>query len=266
MTDGERSTTEMLAAALVGAFPGFVEGKLNSLGVAAESDILYAAESGCIVLGHALHELMSTSLALQEHSPLELVRAATHPLSEALVAAGVPPPERDEYAAVLHPEDVYDLYPASSRELGEEVWDLHVRWGLDKAKVVAGMVPAPAGQIATEPVANHPAVALFGLPRERRDGISAALAELGYQMLVWRNPAALDAGLAQPPSLVLVDLSHPSAHDAIRSSAAAGARAVAVGDRVDDLATAAVMALGAETALDLDRLLDRLPGLLPRLV
>jgi hypothetical protein len=265
MTDGERSTTEMLAAALVGAFPGFVEGKLSALGVAAESDILYAAESGCIALGHALHELMSTSLALQERSPLELVRVATHPLSEALAAAGVPPPHRDEYAAVLHPEDVYDLYPASSRELGEEVWELHVQWGLDKARVVAGMVPA-VDPDPDDVAGADPAVALFGVPRDRSDGIPALLGERGYATLVWRNPAALDAGLKRRPVLVIVALSHPTAHEAIRTAAGAGRRVVAVGDGVDDFATAAVMALGAETALDLDRLLDRLPGLLPRLV
>lgn len=262
----EPSTTELLAAALVVAFPQFVEAKLAALGVEPEGEVLHAAESGCTTLGHALHELIATALPLQGESPLQLVRIATQPLSAALAAAGVYPPERDAQAVEIHPEDVYDLYPASSRELGEEVWQLHMQWGLEKARVVAGMVPAKAPQDGTQPSVGLPAVALFGVNGEWRTAAAPTLAGLGYEMLVWRNPAALDAGLKRRPNLVLVDLDHPTAHDAIRASVAAQVRVIAVGSTINDLVADGLMALGAESVVDRDRLVERLPGLLPRLV
>lgn len=260
-----RSTTEQLAAALVAAFPQFVEGKLAALGVEPDTEVVYAAEAGCISLGHALNELVHASLPMQSESPLQLVRMATKPLAEALAATGVPVPMRDGSAVEIHPEDVYDLYPASPSELGEEVWQLHVQWGLEKARVVAGMVPAPPAETVSGG-RRLPAVAIFGLGQDRREAIAAAIGPLGYETLAWRNPAALDAGLPTRPALVLVDLDHPNAHDAIRAVADGGLRAIAVGEHVNDFATAAVMTLGAETAIDLDRLVERLPGLLPRLV
>jgi hypothetical protein len=272
MTDVAPSSSETLAAALIVAFPGYVEGRLAPLGVLDDPAVIAAAETGCVGLGMALNELVAVPLHQQTHSPLELVRNAMSPIIEALQAAGVAPPQRDAHAAAIHPEDVYDLYPASSRDLGDEAWQLHVQWGLDKARVVAGMVPAPVEAGPTEEPGEErvvpalPSVALFGVDGEHRDEIAAAVAGLGYQTLVWRNPAALEAGLKTRPSLVLVDLGHPTAHDAIRSIATALVRVIAVGGMVDDFATAGVMALGAETAVQLDRVVERLPGLLPRIV
>jgi hypothetical protein len=266
VTNETHSTTELLAASLVVAFPRFVEGKLASLGVEPDTEVVKAAEAGCISLGHALNELVYASLPMQSESPLQLVRMATQPIAEALAAAGVPVPMRDERAVEIHPEDVYDLYPASSRELGDDVWQLQMQWGLEKARVVAGMVPAPAEHVTAEPSAGVPAVALFGLGRESRDAISASLAGLGYEPLVWRNPAALASGVGRSPTLVLVDLAHPGAHEAIRVLVAADVRVVAVGAHVDDLVAPGIMALGAQEVIQLDRLLDRLPDLLPRIV
>lgn len=261
MGDGERSTIELLAAALVAAFPRYVEEKLAEIEVAVEPEIAAAAEASCADLAFALHGLVATPVHLQQSSPLELVRGAMRTLSEALGAAGVTPPARDEQAVAINPDDVYDLGPASSQEFGEEVWQLHIEWGLEKARDVAGVVPA-GGAGSTK----LPAVAAFGVPRARRDGLAEAVADLGYELLVWRNPAALEDGLEKRPELVLVDVSHPNAHDAIRRAVSAGRRVVAVGNAVDDFAAAAVMALGAEGALELDGLVERLPGLLPRLV
>jgi hypothetical protein len=265
VTYEDRSITELLAAALVAAFPQFVEDRLAALGVEPETDLVYAAEAGCISLSHALNELVYASLPKQGESPLQMVRIATQPLSEALAAAGVPAPQRDERAVEIHPEDVYGLYPASSRELGDEVWQLHMQWGLDKARVVAGMVPATA-TAAGSGVVVRPSVALFGVGREERDVLAHAAAALGYENLVWRNPAALEGGIESRPTLVLVDLSHPAAHDAIRTISAAAIRVVAVGDSIDDLVIPGVMALGAEEVVALDRIVERLPGLLPRIV
>lgn len=265
VADETRSETEILAAALVAAFPSYVEAKLGPLNVLDQPAVLAAAESGCVVLGLELQDLVALPLDRQTRSPLELVRSAMSPITEALLAAGVTPPPRDAYSAEMHPEDVFELYPASSRDFGDQVWRLHMQWGLDKARVVAGMVPA-APAVDDPVVSALPQIALFGLDREHREGIAEAVAGLGFQTSVWRNPAALEAGIESRPALVLVDLSHPNAHEAIRAVAAARLRVAAIGELVDDFATAGAMALGAETAVGLDRIVDRLPSLLPRVV
>ena len=109
-----------------------------------------------------------------------------------------------------------------------------------------------------------PAVALFGLTEPERSAVAEAVRAHGYRQLIWRNPAALDTGLAAGPGVVIVDLGHPSAQPTIRK-AAETARVVAIGTGVDDFTVAAMMALGAEEVIESDRILDRLGTLLPRL-
>ena len=79
----------------------------------------------------------------------------------------------------------------------------------------------------------------------------------------WRSSEAATTGVA--PALVLVDLTHVAADDAIRSFSAAGLRVVAFGPHVDDVAMARAAALGAGEVLPRSRVIRRLPDLLPRL-
>jgi hypothetical protein len=46
---------------------------------------------------------------------------------------GFPRSSATRWPANALPGDVYDLAPASSRDLGEEVWEAHLRWGAAKA-------------------------------------------------------------------------------------------------------------------------------------
>lgn len=253
------SIAAQLHTAIIAAFPSYVRERLQCLGVAdddALADVLVAATS---LLDTQLAELDGVSL---RESPLEIVRIATEPLTAALRERGIAPVPRDARSAELHPDDVYDLYPATSRDLGEDVWRIHMQWGIERARQVAGVVPSSPG--SGEPVAV-PAVALFGLSEPLRSEVADVLRSMGYRPLLWRNPAALEAGLAGLPRLVIVDLDHPGADSAIRQSADT-ARVVAIGKGINDFTEAATMAIGAEEVVDSDRILDRLGALLPRLV
>ena len=83
--------------------------------------------------------------------------------------------------------------------------------------------------------------------------------------MVWRNPAALEQADSVRPVLVVVDLRHPHAHEAIRALGGQGIRVVATGPEVTDLTAPGVMALGAEEVIDSARLAARIDSLLPRL-
>ena len=251
-----------LAAALVAAFPWYINKRLDVLGVAFDDNLDAVVETAVGDLTSALQALASVPAQSQVKSPLELVREATAPITRVLCSREVATPDRDEWTAAAHPDDVYGLYPASSRDLSEEAWQLHLAWGIDKARIVAGVVPATPDQVATEP-SGLPAVALFGIEEQRREQLITELGARGYRGLVWRNPAALET--AESPVVVFVDLRHPNAHDAIRSQRAAGTRVVAVADQVNDLAVPGIMALGAEEVLELSRVVAQLDRLLPRI-
>jgi hypothetical protein len=53
-----------------------------------------------------------------------------------LAAAGVPPVGRDEVARRLHPDDDYDLTPASFADISPELHEPGLVWGAAKAHVV----------------------------------------------------------------------------------------------------------------------------------
>ncbi len=50
-----------------------------------------------------------------------------------LAARGIAPVERDRHARRIHPDDVYDLTPASFADFGPEVHELGITWGAAKA-------------------------------------------------------------------------------------------------------------------------------------
>ena len=254
-----------LVESLVAAFPIFVEHRLETLGVVADRGLTETITNAVAGLGDSLEMLATLPPQDQVKSPLELVREATLPFGEALLDRQVTVPERDEWAVAVHPEDLYELYPASSRDLGEDAWQLHLAWGISKARVVAGMVPAsPPAAPAT--VDRGPTAALFGLDPLRRGELASELGARGYRSLLWRNPAALEKANSELLEVAFVYLGHPAAHDAIRTLAAQGTRVVAVTELVNDLEVAGMMALGAEDVVELDGVVDRLDRLLPRLV
>lgn len=83
-----------------------------------------------------LTALLARPFSQQPRGPLEVVQEAMRFPTSSLQQAGVPPADRDEVAVNALPGDVYDLAPASSRDLGEEAWVAHLRWGARKAQAL----------------------------------------------------------------------------------------------------------------------------------
>lgn len=89
-----------------------------------------AAES----VGPEIRRLLEADIDDQRTTPLAIVRASAVPFPTAvLLAAGVPPVERDSFAAAAFPEDVYDLTPASFADLDPSLADAGIAWGAAKA-------------------------------------------------------------------------------------------------------------------------------------
>lgn len=124
-----------LLDALVEAYPRYVGERLGEQVPAGTED---AVERGRAWLATVLAELLSQPFIEQSRGPLEVFQEAMRFPTEHLAAAGVDPVSRDPVAESALPGDVYDLAPASSRDLGEEVWQVHLAWGATKASVITG--------------------------------------------------------------------------------------------------------------------------------
>ena len=87
-------------------------------------------------VGPALRALLESDVDDQRDNPLAVLRrAVVHP-TRVLVAAGVPPVQRDEHAVRLFPDDAYDLAPATFGDLHPSVHEPGLVWGAAKAHVV----------------------------------------------------------------------------------------------------------------------------------
>ncbi|NNC75242.1 MAG: hypothetical protein HKN93_06990, partial [Acidimicrobiia bacterium] len=124
-----------LIDAFLAAFPEYVRGVAGTRGWT-ETDLGEAINSAVTWLRTELNALLSQPFGDQRRSPLELTQEATAIVGEALAAAGLEPPQRDEAVAQALPGDVYGLAPASSAELGEEAWEAHIAWGVAKAQAM----------------------------------------------------------------------------------------------------------------------------------
>lgn len=131
------ASAELLRDALVEAYPSFVDDRLAELGVDRES-VAEAVEEGRRWLMASLDELLSAPFERQRRGPLEVFQESMKFPTEALSQRGVPPTERDETTARILPGDIYDLAPASSSQLGEDVWRAHLAWGAAKARAMSG--------------------------------------------------------------------------------------------------------------------------------
>lgn len=250
---------EDLRAAFVEAFPGYVAVRVEALGIET-AQLSASIEAGRAWLDEQLGELLELEPAAQRRSPLEVFRMSLAFPTEALQQMGVAPPARDEAAKEALPGDTFDLAPASSQALGERAWKAHVAWGIAKARSVGGVVPVTGH---ARPVATN--VAVVSVNEADRTAIGEVVAELGFGLVAWRNPAAISAGIAgTPPAMALVDLTHPAAGDALRAISSAGVPVVAYQADVDDFATDRARVLGAAEVLESRRLVERLPALLPR--
>lgn len=133
-----------LADAVERALPGWVASAVarrldrvpaERLGDDFERRVDDAGRAAADDVGVRVRELLQLDIDEQWTNPLTLIRTAIRYPTELLRAIGAPPAPRDEQAVRFHPDDVYDLTPASFAELGPEVHDLGLSWGAAKAHV-----------------------------------------------------------------------------------------------------------------------------------
>ena len=231
--DEYRLLSDVVAAAFVEAAPEYVER------VAPGSIDRGDMEAVVLRMVADLDHWKTLTARTQRQTPLEIVRTA---LSDILAE---------------------DLLPATSRELGEGAWRVHVAWGIARAELVAGVVPSEPPRFSSQGVL----VVIVSTNVMDRTRMADVVEQRGAVAIVWRNPGAVSTGLVyEVPDLALLDLEHAAAHEVLRMLVAAGVRTVAYGPHVDDHAMAAARALGADVVLPRSQFFRRLPSLVPEVV
>ena len=117
----ERSVARVLAAAGRDADPDVLE-RAADAGRRARDEVM-----------ERLRPLLDTDIDDQRSTPLTILRDAVRFPTEVLRNAGVPPVERDHFAARAFPDDVYDLTPASFADVDPSLQEPGIVWGASKA-------------------------------------------------------------------------------------------------------------------------------------
>jgi len=254
------AATTAIHAAMVDAFGPHITARLAAVDVE-PADVADAIAMGRRWLEGRYREQRELPATEQTRSPLELFQAACAFPTERLEALGVEPAHRDDVAVSALPGDVYDLAPASSQDLGDDVWRLHVAWGVARAAVIAGVVP----RTDAVPEHSHVGVAVVTGNLMDRTRIVDTAADRGLGSVAWRNPGAVATGLETTvPAVAFVDLEHRAADEVVRLFAGAGIRTIAYGPHVDDFAMARARSLGADDVVTRSRLFGRLTDWMPR--
>jgi hypothetical protein len=225
------------------ALPGLLSVRVEAAGadpIQLEEAISHAVAEA----GEGLRSLLARPFDRQPETPLEVVRRALEPLTTAMAAAGIEPPERDDEQARVVPEDPYGLAPASAGELGEGALEASLAWGLAKTAAL------------TRPLLL--VVSSNLMDASRFEGPAAAA---GYRLEVRSDTAS-----SVTPLVAFIDLEHERADDSIRRLADDGVRVVAYGPHVDDHALVRAMALGAMAAEPRSRMFRDPSQYLPPLV
>jgi hypothetical protein len=217
-----------LHKALVAAYRPHVESVLAASGF---PPVPEAISKGSAWLDAALSELLDLPAADQRRSPLELFQEAMRFPTDALDGAGVPPVSRDPVSESALPGDLYDLAPASSQVLGEDVWQAHLAWGANKAAEMR-----PLAVLVTRNLMDS-------------SKVEAAAKSRGYRVSTVRRIESLP----ERAVVAFVDLEHPDADEAVRRAADLGGRVVAYGPHVDDIAMVRARTLGADEAMPRSR-------------
>lgn len=140
-----RRHADALAAAAIGALPGWVEQSVieryeawagQTAPAAVVIDARAAGRRAVEDVGPRLRELLATDVDVQRTTPMAILRAAVGHPTEVLAAAGVPPVARDAQAERLFPDDAYDLSPAAFGDLHPSVHEPGLVWGAAKAHVI----------------------------------------------------------------------------------------------------------------------------------
>ena len=229
----EPDLSARLREAFVAVYSDYIAARLEEKGYQPPEGWDDAVSTGRAWLDDALRVLLAKPFREQRRSPLEVFQEALAEPTRVLAAAGTPAPPRDEVQVRALPGDVYDLAPASSQELGESVWEVHLQWGATKAKAITG-----------------PAVAYVGGNLMDRSQIQSAAERRHLSVLVWRSVDEIERGLATSAVVrAFVDLTHEAADDALRRLAETRIKVIAFGPHVDDIAITRARSLGAADAV-----------------
>tara|TARA_Y100001970_G_scaffold288302_1_gene415215 strand:+ start:9407 stop:9865 length:459 start_codon:yes stop_codon:yes gene_type:complete len=80
-----------------------------------------------------LTELFGADAEQQSTNPMSVLRKAAVYPTEVLLRNGIPPLQRDEYAEMTFPQDIYDLTPTAFLDFGQRCHELGITWGAAKA-------------------------------------------------------------------------------------------------------------------------------------
>lgn len=126
-----------LADAIIVALPGWVErcvaSRLPAPDPAAMAAAAEAGRRAAAEVGDGVRALLSLDIDDQRTTPLSVLRAAVRYPTEVLLAAGVPPVDRDPIQARLLPDDPYDLNPARFADVDPALAEPGMVWGAAKA-------------------------------------------------------------------------------------------------------------------------------------
>ncbi len=116
-----------------------VLGRLEAAGIPVENPAALdhriddVAERCRALVCTGLAELFAADIDEQRTSPLQVVRTAVPLVTNLLEELGVPPVQRDAFAASAFPADLYDLSPVAFGDLSPDLHDLGLAWGAAKA-------------------------------------------------------------------------------------------------------------------------------------
>lgn len=236
-----------LVTALISVFASYVGGRLEELDLDRPPSFDDALARGEPWLRENLEDLLGLPFRLQRRGPLEVFQEAMRFPTYALAAAGVSVVPRDPGSVAALPGDVYSLAPASSRQLGEEVWMAHLAWGAAKA----------------EAMSRTRVVGLLSGDLMDRSRIAPLVEQSGAQLIAWKNQVAgTERNAEDHPDLVLVDLSVPGSLQAIEAWVQAGVRVIAFGPHVDREALQKARQIGADQVLARSVFFEKLGELL----
>ena len=126
----------VLFEALVRAYRPHVLRTVEARGWTVGPEMAEAIDRGEEWLSDMLGHLLAQPFGQQRRGPLEVFQEAMAYPTRALADTGTEPVQRDPTAVAALPGDVYDLAPASSAMLGEQVWQAHLAWGAAKAAAI----------------------------------------------------------------------------------------------------------------------------------
>ncbi|NNF54015.1 MAG: hypothetical protein HKN03_06170 [Acidimicrobiales bacterium] len=82
-----------------------------------------------------LATLLGADIDEQWTTPLEIVRSLVGPITAELQSLHVPPPQRDSHSVALHPQDLYNIAPATFANVHPSLHEPGLAWGAAKAHV-----------------------------------------------------------------------------------------------------------------------------------